>query len=469
MGGGGAGWDGRSSFPPIIEDAVAADDADDDGRPPPQGLEEDQWQCAICTLINRASDARCDACESWRGEGVDGGGGRTVDRDDGVGVADDNDDENSGRTTTTTTTTTTGAIRGPAVASPRPPDPAIVADRLAGWDWTNVDRVDDGAHDVFAVGGTMGTFARVLNGAINGAIVGAVYGGAIGGAFGATIGGLGGAVADARLRRREEDGVVGGGDGMPGWTSSLFADWPPPSREGADGGRSSSSSVGGTRMVRSDDGHYLMAVHRDRGGRGDRMIRVRYGVRRPTSMTTTTTTTAVGPGGMGGNDHLERALIDALARMSYLGGVGRAVPGRRNVILQPTESFEELVARFGLGTEGRGASREVIDSYPVEVIVRGGERDASTTTGGGSRDDGTDRTATKEGERSPNEENDESGFGTCGICLEDYRVGEERKMLSCPNHPHSFHAECIDKWLTVVASCPICKSAVMMYEPATTS
>jgi hypothetical protein len=300
----------------------------------------------------------------------------------------------------------------------------------------------------------MGTFARVLNGALNGAIIGAVYGGAIGGVVGATIGGLGGAVADARRRREEED-----------WMRELsyFADGP---ITRADGARSSSMPVGGTRMIRSDDGHYLMAVHRDRDGRGDRMIRVRYGVRRPA--TTTTTTTAIEPGGMGGDDHLERTLIDALARMSYLSGFGRVVPGGRNAILQPTESFEELVARFGLGTEGRGASREVIDSYPVEVIVRGGDGDG-LTTGGGNHDVGTDHGATKEKERSPNEEDYESEFGTCGICLEDYRVGEKRKRLSCPNHPHSFHAECIDKWLTVVASCPICKSAVMTYEPAPTS
>ncbi len=38
-------------------------------------------------------------------------------------------------------------------------------------------------------------------------------------------------------------------------------------------------------------------------------------------------TTAVELGAMGGDDHLERMLIDALARMSYLRGFGHVVPG----------------------------------------------------------------------------------------------------------------------------------------------
>jgi hypothetical protein len=57
---------------------------------------------------------------------------------------------------------------------------------------------------------------------------------------------------------------------------------------------------------------------------------------------------------MGGVDHLERTLVDVLAQMSYLSGFGPVVPGWRNMILQPTESFEELVARLRLGMEGRG-------------------------------------------------------------------------------------------------------------------
>jgi hypothetical protein len=44
---------------------------------------------------------------------------------------------------------------------------------------------------------------------------------------------------------------------------------------------------------------------------------------------------------MGGDNHLERTLIYAHARMSYLGGFGYVVPGGgRNVILQPIRANE---------------------------------------------------------------------------------------------------------------------------------
>jgi hypothetical protein len=38
-------------------------------------------------------------------------------------------------------------------------------------------------------------------------------------------------------------------------------------------------------------------------------------------------TTAVESGAMGGDDHLERTIIDTHAQMSYLGSFGHVVPG----------------------------------------------------------------------------------------------------------------------------------------------
>ena len=44
---------------------------------------------------------------------------------------------------------------------------------------------------------------------------------------------------------------------------------------------------------------------------------------------------------------------------------------------------------------------------------------------------------------------------TCNICLEDFKEGDEmRKLHGCG---HAFHDECINRWLSRVASCPICK------------
>ena len=136
--------------------------------------------------------------------------------------------------------------------------------------------------------------------------------------------------------------------------------------------------------------------------------------------------------------------------MHGLGGAG-------NVVIQPNLTYEELLERFGMGDENRrGASEEVIDSYPV-VIVGNDEDDEKQETDLKKDDhDGNDN-LTSADEKTVD-------YGTCVICLEDNAKGDSQKCLSCP---HSFHKECIDRWLKRVASCPICKKEVEMYCPET--
>ncbi|KAK3416659.1 hypothetical protein EUGRSUZ_H02426 [Eucalyptus grandis] len=45
----------------------------------------------------------------------------------------------------------------------------------------------------------------------------------------------------------------------------------------------------------------------------------------------------------------------------------------------------------------------------------------------------------------------------CCICLSRYADNDELKELPCH---HVFHVECIDKWLKINASCPLCKSEI---------
>lgn len=49
----------------------------------------------------------------------------------------------------------------------------------------------------------------------------------------------------------------------------------------------------------------------------------------------------------------------------------------------------------------------------------------------------------------------------CTICKSTYECGEQKRWLPCM---HSFHAGCIDQWVTMdreeVASCPICKASL---------
>ena len=60
---------------------------------------------------------------------------------------------------------------------------------------------------------------------------------------------------------------------------------------------------------------------------------------------------------------------------------------------------------------------------------------------------------------SPRRASDDSkGDSTgCVICLQNYVKGDERRTLPCK---HMFCVDCIDKWLRLHNSCPICKTPI---------
>nr|XP_010916041.1 probable E3 ubiquitin-protein ligase ZFP1 [Elaeis guineensis] len=52
-----------------------------------------------------------------------------------------------------------------------------------------------------------------------------------------------------------------------------------------------------------------------------------------------------------------------------------------------------------------------------------------------------------------------SGHGTCIVCQIEYEENERIETLDCG---HSYHADCIKRWLAVKNICPICKAPALV-------
>ncbi|CAL9237080.1 unnamed protein product [Arabidopsis halleri] len=101
-----------------------------------------------------------------------------------------------------------------------------------------------------------------------------------------------------------------------------------------------------------------------------------------------------------------------------------------------------------------GASDEEIERLPKFkfLTVRNSEKvngEIRETHGG---------IMTQLGVDSPTERVLSSDEAECCICLCDYEDGTELRELSCRHH---FHEACIDKWLRINATCPLCKFNIL--------
>jgi hypothetical protein len=392
--------------------------------------EEAEWACPRCTLLNPSNMIHCDACLFPRNHNnhylhsrsqanafvLPRPGHRLIgdpfvsdmmlnDSEEGEGWVNISRMDRPTTTPATTTTTTTNTPN---------------RNRDNGW------IISDTPQQPLSMG------YRIFNSALNGAMVGSILAGVSGLIIGGLAGGIGGAwVSHVRHREADRD--------MHEAEEALFRDT---AERGEDG------TTNGVRVHRGRN--YLIAVRSDENGR--RILRLRYNGTGQPSPNDGTSTMNNGPSN-NNNAEMEQALSDLLLRMSYMHGLGR----HGNIVIQPNLSYEELLERYGMGDENRrGASEEIINSYPVEVI--GNDDDKSVVKK--DEDDENQSLNTDETNHVPNK-SENFDHGTCGICLEDYQKGEHKKSLSCP---HSFHKECIDRWLKQVASCPICKKEVEMYQ-----
>ncbi|KAK4274388.1 hypothetical protein QN277_017616 [Acacia crassicarpa] len=102
----------------------------------------------------------------------------------------------------------------------------------------------------------------------------------------------------------------------------------------------------------------------------------------------------------------------------------------------------------------RGATSESISALPTYKFKvkkrknsdKNSDENSSNVSEGGIVAGGTEKERVISGEDA-----------VCCICLAKYENNDELRELQCS---HLFHKDCVDKWLKINASCPLCKSDV---------
>lgn len=56
--------------------------------------------------------------------------------------------------------------------------------------------------------------------------------------------------------------------------------------------------------------------------------------------------------------------------------------------------------------------------------------------------------------------NSSAGSADCSVCLADFEEDDTLKLL--PRCNHTFHIQCIDKWLMSHINCPLCRATVVL-------
>ncbi|KAE9584581.1 hypothetical protein Lal_00021746 [Lupinus albus] len=103
-------------------------------------------------------------------------------------------------------------------------------------------------------------------------------------------------------------------------------------------------------------------------------------------------------------------------------------------------------------SQNRGASAESINALPIYKFKMKENENSDVHDVDTAIDEGGVLAAGTEKERLISGED-----AVCCVCLAKYVDDDELREMPCF---HIFHVECIDKWLKINASCPLCKSEV---------
>ncbi|KAL6897924.1 hypothetical protein ACP4OV_006883 [Aristida adscensionis] len=126
-------------------------------------------------------------------------------------------------------------------------------------------------------------------------------------------------------------------------------------------------------------------------------------------------------------------------------------------------------AAAAAGSPHHATTQRPPDGYELEIVVidgGGGGGGGGTACG---REAGLDAKALRalpvfvwrveeaEGAAAGGGGGGEERDGQCAVCLGEMEDGELGRLL--PACRHAFHVECIDAWLAVSSTCPVCRTA----------
>jgi hypothetical protein len=350
-----------------------------------------EWPCPRCTLHNPETFSVCEACNYSRQSAAAAGAGAGADT------------STSSSSNHTSAYASTDGVRA---ADPVRRD-RLVADPFADQDQQQQDQPASYMTSGALLGGVLGVAGAYLRGRpLGSAALHGAMNGAIGGAVLAVLQEFVPPRTPPRDNRRRSSS-------SRNRTTTNHANVPPAAAAAA--ATTATPDFSSPQQVR-------VVRNRDRNGR----------------VTTTVYTSSSSPmggdrrgnrngrqvAGAGQEDPMLAYIMQAMAnspggRFDMMAGGGGGMMGGQDV---DGMSYEQLLQRFGDGSENRGADEGTIRSLPSVAV--------------------------HDPDKLPED------CRTCCICLEAFGAGGMRKTLPCL---HGFHQTCIDKWLRTNGACPICK------------
>ncbi|KAE8716097.1 galactosyltransferase family protein [Hibiscus syriacus] len=103
----------------------------------------------------------------------------------------------------------------------------------------------------------------------------------------------------------------------------------------------------------------------------------------------------------------------------------------------------------------------LVNPFTQGMVVIEGASNLEALVRGWANKDGHPPASKASIEAMPSVDIGEDEDGECVVCLEQWKSKEVAKGMPCK---HKFHGECIEKWLEIHGSCPVCRYKMPVHD-----